>query len=109
MDELPTGAYYDLTTPGEVAVSPDGDRVAFTASESDPDEDERPSSVFTVPADGSRDPHRLTRASAAWNVEWSPDGRRLGVLMARDTDTELRVGRDDENGESDADEGEGED
>jgi hypothetical protein len=25
MDELPTDAYYDLTTTGEVAVSPDGD------------------------------------------------------------------------------------
>jgi dipeptidyl aminopeptidase/acylaminoacyl peptidase len=109
MDELPTDAYYDLTTPGEVAVSPEGDRVAFTASESDPDEDEKVGSVFTVPADGSRDPHRLTRAAAAWNVRWSPDGSRLGVLMARDTDTELRVGRDgdDERAEDEAgDEGE---
>jgi len=108
MDELPTAAYYDLTTPGEVAVSPDGDRVAFTASESDPDEDEKVGSVFTAPADGSRDPHRLTRASAAWNVEWSPDGSKLGVLMARDTDTELRVGRDadDEEGDAEAEDSE---
>lgn len=106
MDELPTDAYYDLTTPGEVAVSPDGERVAFTASESDPGEDEKVGSVFTAPADGSRDPHRLTRASAASNVEWSPDGSKLGVLMARDTDTELRVGRDDEsekNGDNEED------
>ena len=94
MDELPTDAFYDLTTPGQVAVSPDGERVAFTATESDPEADERPSSVFVVPADGSRDPHRLTRASGAWNVAWSPDGSKLGVLMARDTDTVLRVGRD---------------
>ena len=100
MDELPTEAYYDLTGPGEVAVSSDGERVAFTASESDPDGDEKVGSVFTVLADGSRDPHRLTRASAAWNVEWSPDGSKLGVLMARDTDTELRVGRE-EDGETD--------
>jgi dipeptidyl aminopeptidase/acylaminoacyl peptidase len=100
MDELPTEAYYDLTGPGGVTVSPGGERVAFTASESDPDGDEKVGSVFTVLADGSRDPHRLTRASAAWNVEWSPDGSKLGVLMARDTDTELRVGRE-EDGETD--------
>jgi dipeptidyl aminopeptidase/acylaminoacyl peptidase len=110
MDEVPAEAFYDLTAPSGVAVSPDGDRVAFTASESDPEEDERPSSVFTVPADGSRDPHRLTRASGAWNVEWSPDGGRLGVLMARETDTELRVGRDegDEDGDDDGADGDSE-
>ena len=35
MDELPPEAIYDLTRPTEVAVSPDGDRVAFAASEAD--------------------------------------------------------------------------
>ncbi|MFC7141641.1 S9 family peptidase [Halosimplex aquaticum] len=97
MDELPADAIYDRTRPGELAVSPDGDRVAFAASEADSDEDERLQSVFVVPADGSRDPHRLTRASGAWNVEWSPDGSKLGVVMVRDEDIALRVGRDDAN------------
>ncbi|WP_415378777.1 S9 family peptidase [Halosimplex sp. TS25] len=101
MDELPADAIYDRTRPGELAVSPDGERVAFAASEADPDEDETHQSVFVAPADGSRDPHRLTRASGAWNVEWSPDGSKLGVVMVRDEDLSLRVGRDDENGDAD--------
>ncbi|MFB6151246.1 MAG: prolyl oligopeptidase family serine peptidase [Haloarculaceae archaeon] len=100
MDELPTDAFYDLTTPAEVAVSPDGERVAFVASEFDPDGDDRRSSVFVAPADGGREPHRLTRVSDASNVTWSPDGARLGVVMARETDTELRVGRDESDRES---------
>ncbi|WP_123537972.1 S9 family peptidase [Halosimplex salinum] len=117
MDELPADAIYDRTWPTGLDLSPNGDRVAFTATEADPDEDENHQSVFVVPADGSREPHRLTRASGAWNVEWSPDGSKLGVVMVRDDDIALRVGRDDD-GESDEDgdaddedgeEGEGED
>ena len=96
MDELPADAIYDLTRPTEITVSPDGDRVAFAASEADPDEDETHQSVFVVPADGSRDPHRLTRASGAGTIEWSPDGSKLGVVMVRDDDLSMRVGRDDE-------------
>ena len=96
MDELPANAIYDLTRPTEVAVSPNGDRVAFAASEADTDEDVNHQSVFVAPADGSHDPHRLTRASGAGTIEWSPDGSKLGVVMARDDDLAMKVGRDDE-------------
>ncbi|WP_459194361.1 S9 family peptidase [Halosimplex sp. J119] len=105
MDELPADAVYDRTRPTQVAVSPDGDRVAFAASEADPDEDETHQSIFVAPVNGSRDPHRLTRASGAWNVEWSPDGSKLGVVMVRDDDLSLRVGRDDEDEDTQADDG----
>ncbi|MFB6140107.1 MAG: prolyl oligopeptidase family serine peptidase [Halosimplex sp.] len=98
MDELPADAVYDRTRPTELAVSPDGDRVAFAASEADPAEDETVQSVFVVPADGSREPHRLTRASGAWNVAWSPGGSKLGVVTVRDEDLDMRVGRDDDGG-----------
>jgi len=104
MDELPPETIYDRTWPTEVSVAPDGDRVAFTANEADPDEDESITSVFVVPTDGSRAPHRLTRASGAWNVEWSPDGSKLGVVMVRDEDLAMRVGRDEDEDSDDADE-----
>jgi dipeptidyl aminopeptidase/acylaminoacyl peptidase len=99
MSELPLDAYYDLTQIGEVAVSPAGDRVAFTATEYDQAADEAVSSLFVAPADGSREPHRLTSASGASAPTWGPDGDRLAFVAARDRDAENRVGwrdRDDE-------------
>jgi dipeptidyl aminopeptidase/acylaminoacyl peptidase len=114
---LSLAEYYEQERVGDVAVSPSGDRVAFTKTEFDGSEEESVTSLFVVPADGSRDPHRLTRASDASAPAWSPDGDRLAVLAARDLDPELRTARskdeDDADGEDDegqqADDGEGAD
>jgi len=106
MAQLSPEDFYDVTRPTDVSVSPDGDRVAFLAVESDPDEDEFATSLFVAPTDGSRDPHRLTRASSASQPTWSPDGERLGFVATRDEDIDRRVGRadeaeDDANGDED--------
>jgi len=103
MSELPPTAVYDLARPMSVAVSPDGRRVAVQVFEFDPDEERRRSSVFVVPADGSQDPYRLTRVSGAGSMQWSPDGSRLGVMMARERDIALRVGRGDGDTDGDTD------
>jgi len=93
--------YYERERVGEVAVSPGGDRVAFTTTEFDGGEEEAVTSLFVAPADGSRDPHRLTRASDASAPTWSPSGDRLGFLATRDVDPELRVERGAEAAEDD--------
>ncbi|QWC20315.1 S9 family peptidase [Halorubrum sp. 2020YC2] len=109
MSELPLDAYYDLTQIGEVAVSPAGDRVAFTATEHDQAADEAVSSLFVAPTDGSREPHRLTSASGASAPTWGPDGDRLAFVAARERDAERRVGwRDRDEDEADGEETESE-
>jgi len=115
MTALSAEEWYDLTRILDVAVSPDGDRIAVLTTESDPEEDESVNTLWVVPADGSREPHRLTRASEAGSPTWSPDGSKLGFVAAREEDTDLRVGRDEDDiedeesdGEADAgDDGEG--
>ncbi len=105
-EPIPFERFYDLTQPTELELSPDGELAAVVAAEFDAEEDERLSSVFVVPTDGSRKPHRLTRASGASSPRWSPDGSKLAVLAARDEDLAIRVDRDpetdddDENGEN---------
>jgi dipeptidyl aminopeptidase/acylaminoacyl peptidase len=92
--------FYELTLTTDLALSPDGERVAFVTTESDPDEDERRSSLFVVPADGNDEPYRLTRTSGASSPKWSPDGTRLGFIATREQDTALRVGPSDDEDEN---------
>lgn len=101
MNELPADAIYGLVRPLQVAVSPDGTRVAVRAMEYDSSADTTRNSVFTVPADGSQPPYRLTRISDATTMKWSPDGSRLGVVMARKRDVALQTGRNERNEDRD--------
>jgi dipeptidyl aminopeptidase/acylaminoacyl peptidase len=101
METIAADSRYDVTSILETAVSPDGERVAFLTREYDATEDDQVASLWVVPADGSRAPHRLTRASDASSPTWSPDGSRLGFVATRERDPDLRVGRDDEDEDED--------
>jgi dipeptidyl aminopeptidase/acylaminoacyl peptidase len=93
--------FYDLTLVSDLALSPDGTRIAFVADEFDRTKDERRTSLFVVPADGSDDPYRLSRASDAGSPKWSPDGAKLGFLAAREEDVALTLTATDGNVEED--------
>ena len=93
-----------LSTPLDVAVSPDGDRIAFTSIEWDRSDDSRITALYVVPSDGSAPPHRLSRISDASQPQWSPDGSMLGFIGARAEDYERRIGATGDEEEEDDDE-----
>ena len=105
MDELSPERFYDFSAVSSAALSPNGERVAFLVSAFDSEEDDRHSSLFVAPTDGSADPYRLTRASSASAPQWSPNGDRLAFIAARETDSELAVENGSSEGADDEDEG----
>lgn len=72
----------------EIAVSPEGEWVAYTVTGNDVTKDERTSIVWMAPFGGG-DPVRMTSlASGADRPRWSPDGNYLAVLSDRRGDTD---------------------
>ncbi len=71
-------------TIADPTLSPDGSLVAFTLIEQDAKANRQASSIWVCPADGSQPPRRLTVGPRDSRPRWSPDGRRLGFLAARE-------------------------
>jgi Tol biopolymer transport system component len=82
--------YYSLRTVSEVAVSPDGRRVAFVVEGFRKKDNDRYQNLWVVPTDGSSPPHRLTRGPTNDSSPgWSPDGRYLAFLSTREHEIEV--------------------
>ena len=79
--------YYDLVTVGDVAVSPEGDRVAFTVTRILEDENRRVREIWMQELENGRpsgDPYRFT--APTWDSSaprWSPDGALLSFTSQR--------------------------
>ncbi len=67
-------------------LSPDGSHVALVLTEQDEKADRQATSVWLVACDDSSEPRRLTLGPRDSAPRWSPDGRRLAFLGARERD-----------------------
>lgn len=72
---------------GELALRTDASVLAFVEMWCEADENVNRSAIFLVPTDGSAPARRITNgAKGDRSPRWSPDGRHLAFLSARQTD-----------------------
>src|SRR5436305_7294146 len=75
---------FELKTVGDPRISPDGQWVAYTVTTLDKKADVSDTDIYMVPAAGGT-PVRLTSSKKPeTSPRWSPDGRYLAFLSARE-------------------------
>jgi dipeptidyl aminopeptidase/acylaminoacyl peptidase len=85
----------DLVGVGGAQISPDGRWVLFSKSELDWDENERKTTWWRVPADGSEEAHRFIGDEGGSGFRFSPDGRWLSFTRSVDDKSQLFLIRTD--------------
>jgi dipeptidyl aminopeptidase/acylaminoacyl peptidase len=77
---------FDFTWIGDPQVSPDGSTVVFVRVTVNEKRDGYNTSIWSVSATGSDDPHRLTSGSRDSSPRWSPDGKYLAFVRVTEKD-----------------------
>ena len=76
--------YYAFETLADPHFSPDGSTIAFVVTTVDQAQNRRRSAIWTISADGSREPVVLTTApQSSRSPRWKPDGTAIAFLSAR--------------------------
>ncbi len=86
-EKITPRALMELKMPGEVRVAPDGLRIAYSVSETDWDENRVTQHVYVTTTADEAEPRQVTRGyDGESDPRWSPDGRWLAFLTAREGD-----------------------
>jgi dipeptidyl aminopeptidase/acylaminoacyl peptidase len=85
-DRLELTHYFELGTVSEPVISPGGDRIAYTVTRKDLEEDKSMSRVWVVSVEGGAPIAMTAEDESSSHPRWSPDGRHLAFLSARDDD-----------------------
>lgn len=80
-----------LKVVGEPRLSPDGSWLAYTVTVTDFEKNARNSDIWLMPSTGGRARLLTTSEKADYNPVWSPDGKSIAFLSARDGSMQIYV------------------
>ena len=75
--------FFKLKNVGSAQISPDGKWVAYTVRETDLKKDKSETQIWMIPMAGGEAIPMTVKGSSASSPRWSPDGKYLSILSAR--------------------------
>jgi dipeptidyl aminopeptidase/acylaminoacyl peptidase len=81
---------FELGAVGDPVLSPEGDWIAYPVTRESLEDDHSLTRIWAVPTESGNTVPLTAEGVSSWAPQWSPDGRQLGFLSARD-DGETQV------------------